>query len=596
VAVETTKVLVRRRVPAARFPGLAPVGVVARRAGRGALLWGGAFGLMVWSIATQFAKEYPTAADRARLVMTMGADVGSQAIFGAAHHLDTVAGYTAYHVIALGGLIGAVWGLLAGTRLLRGEEEAGRWELLLAGQTTRRRAAAGALAGLGAGLLAMWAATAAITVVVGRGTDAGFSTSASLFLAVAAVAAAGMFLAVGAVCGQLAATRRQAAGLAAAAFGVAYLLRAVAATGASLRWLRWASPLGWVDELRPLTGSRPLPLLLILAFTAVLATLTIELAGRRDLGAGVLPANDAAAPRTRLLNGPLGLAARLNRGTAIGWLAGLGALSLVLALSTRTMQDVWANQQGGVFVRLAGANQGGATYLGLVFLVVTLLVAMAAAGQVAATREEEAEGYLDHLLARPVARLAWLAGRFAVAAALLAGGGVLAGLLTWVGASGVGAEVRLATLLAAGVNAVPAGILVLGAGTLVHGLAPRFAAVAAYGLVAWSLLVEVLGGQPRCQPLAAGPFAAAPRRPRAGGPGPVGRRRGPGGRRARRRRRRSAAVRPSRPHRCVSAARARRAARRPPGRHPVLGDALAPASTSSGEGQRQHQPRNPCRR
>src|SRR6266508_757743 len=444
MAAET---IASRRAPAARFPGLAVVGVVARRAGRGGLLWGGVFGLMVWSLATQFAKEYPTAADRARLVATMGADVGSQAIFGPAHHLDTLAGYTAYHVIAVGGIIGAVWGLLAATRLLRGEEEAGRWELLLAGRTTRRRAAAGALAGLGVGVLAMWAVTAAVTVAVGRGTDAGFSTSASVFLAVAAVAATGVFLAVGAVCSQLAATRRQAAALAAGVFGVGYLLRAVAAGGTSLRWLRWASPLGWVDELRPLTGSRPLALLPIVASVAALVTLAVVLAGRRDLGAGVLPASDAAAPRTRLLNGPLGLASRLNRGAALGWVAGLGAGSLVLALSTKTMQDVWANQQGGVFLRLAGANQGGAAYLGLVFLAVALVV----------------------------------------------GGGVLTGLLTWLGASGVGADVRLATLLAAGVNAIPAGVFVLGIGTLAHGLAPRLAAPVAYGLVAWSFLVEVVG-------------------------------------------------------------------------------------------------------
>src|SRR6266511_3591078 len=291
MAAET---IASRRAPAARFPGLAVVGVVARRAGRGGLLWGGVFGLMVWSLATQFAKEYPTAADRARLVATMGADVGSQAIFGPAHHLDTLAGYTAYHVIAVGGIIGAVWGL-------------------------------------GAGVLAMWAVTAAVTVAVGRGTDAGFSTSASVFLAVAAVAATGVFFAVGAVCSQLAATRRQAAALAVGVFGVGYLLRAVAAGGTSLRWLRWASPLGWVDELRPLTGSRPLALLPIVASVAALVTLAVVLAGRRDLGAGVLPASDAAAPRTRLLNGPLGLASRLNRGAALGWVAGLGAGSLVLA-------------------------------------------------------------------------------------------------------------------------------------------------------------------------------------------------------------------------------------------------------------------------
>ena len=491
MAVET--IPVRHPVSVARWPGLAPVGLVGRRATRGALLWAGVFALMVWVIATQYVNVYPTAADRAELVKTMGASVGTQAIFGPTHHLDTVAGYTAYHLVGFFGLIGAVWALLASTRLLRGEEDAGRWEVLLAGQTTRRRAAAGAVAGLGIGLLAMWAVTAAAVVLVGRSPDASYTVSASLFTAAATVAPTAIFLALGALCSQLAATRRQAAGFAAAVFGVAYLLRTIAASGDSLRWLRWASPLGWVDELRPLTDSRPLWLLPIIALTATLVASAIVLAGRRDLGAGLLPTNDTAAPRTRLLNSPLGLAARLARGTAFGWIAGLGAGGLIFGLTTKAIADVWANQQGGVFSKLTGATEGGGIYLGLVFLIVALLVAMAAAGQVAATREEEAEGHLDHLLARPVARLPWLAGRFAVSAVALTAAGVLTGLLTWVGAASTGAGLSLPTLLAAGVNLVPGGIFVLGVGTLVHGLAPRYATSVAYGLVAWSFLVELVG-------------------------------------------------------------------------------------------------------
>jgi len=495
VAAETKTINMagRRRVPTARLPGLALVGLVARRLWRSAVLWGGVFALMVWALVSQFTKEYPTAADRARLVTTMGADVGSQAIFGPAHHLDTVAGYTAYHAVGILGLIVAVWGLLAAARLVRGEEQAGRWELLLAGQTTRQRAAASVIAGLGIGLLTLWAVTAAAAVVIGRSAEAHFTVSASLFMAMAAVAATAMFVAVGALCSQLAATRRRAASLAAAVFGAAYLLRAIALSNPSLRWLRWASPLGWVDELHPLTGSRPLALLPILGTTATLATVAIVLAGRRDLGASVLPTSDTAPARTRLLNSPLGLAARLSRGTAAGWIAGLGGGGLILGLSTKTMHDVWANQSGnGVFARLGGAS-GGATYLGLVFLIVALLVALAAAGQVAATREEEAEGYLDHLLARPVARLPWLAGRVAVAAAVLVAAGVVTGLLTWVGAASTDADVRLGTMLAAGVNVIPAGLVILGIGTLLHGLAPRLAAPIAYGLVAWSFLVEIIG-------------------------------------------------------------------------------------------------------
>lgn len=490
MAVETTPR--RSSVAVVRFPALVPVGHVARRLTRGAVIWGAVLGVMTLSIVNEFAKQYPTAADRARLVKTTAADAGTRAIFGPAHHLDTVGGYAAYHVIAIFSIVGAVWGLLAGTRLLRGEEDAGRWELLLGGQTTRRRATAAALAGLGVGLAIFWAVGAAAVVAIGLTADPPFPVAASLFTAVAAVSAAAIFLAVGALCSQLAATRRQAAGLAAALFGLAYLLRAVAYSGTSLRWLHWVTPLGWVDELRPLTGSRPLLLVPIVATIAVLVTVTLVLAGRRDLGAGVLPANDTAAARTRLLNGPLGLAYRLDLRTALGWIAGVATGGLVLGLSTKSVENIWKGSAGGVIQRLGGAS-GGNAYLGVLFLLVALLVAMAAAGQVAATREEEAEGYLDHLLARPVARRRWLAGRVAVSAAALAAAGVVAGVATWVGAASSGAGVSLPKLLAAGVNVVPAAIFVLGIGTLVHGVVPRYASAVTYGLVAWSFLLEIVG-------------------------------------------------------------------------------------------------------
>ncbi len=216
------------------------------------------------------------------------------------------------------------------------------------------------------------------------------------------------------------------------------------------------------------------------------------LAGTRDLGAGILPTNDTAPPHTRLLHSPLGLAARLELHTALGWTIGLGAGGLVLGLSTKTVQGIWKDQTGGVVQRLGGAS-GGDAYLGLIFLIVALLVGLAAAGQVTATREEEADGRLDHLLARPVAHLPWLAGRFTVAAAGITVAGITTGFLTWLSATAAGADVSLPALLAAGANVVPAGIFVLGVGTLVHGLAPRAAGPVAYGIVAWSFLIEIVG-------------------------------------------------------------------------------------------------------
>ena len=128
------------------------------------------------------------------------------------------------------------------TRLMRGEEEAGRYDLLLAGQTTRRRAAGQALVGLGAGVLGLFALTALGAIVTGRSLSAGFSLGQCLYFAVTLVAAAAMFLAVGALASQLAGTRRRAAAMAGVVFGLAYTLPMVADTNQGLLWLAWLSP------------------------------------------------------------------------------------------------------------------------------------------------------------------------------------------------------------------------------------------------------------------------------------------------------------------------------------------------------------------
>jgi hypothetical protein len=119
---------------------------IARSAIKWAVVWGVLFGLIVMSTIESVTRAYPTLSQRLQLAQS------SQSfafIAGQPHHLETVAGYTVWKVLTTAAFISAIWGLRTSIGLLRGEEEAGRWELLLAGQTTRRRATLQALLGLG---------------------------------------------------------------------------------------------------------------------------------------------------------------------------------------------------------------------------------------------------------------------------------------------------------------------------------------------------------------------------------------------------------------------------------------------------------------
>ena len=479
--------------------GRSPASVVLRRTARRTIrsgaAWGYVFGAIVISSAWSYSGIYKTPAQRTALATAFGSNRTTIALFGPAPHLDTVAGFTVFKTFLTLTLVGAVWGLLTATKLLRGEEDTGRWELLLSGATTRGRATAQALVGLLAGVTALWAVTALLLVVAGRSSRVAIAPGAGLFFALSLVAGALMFTAVGALTSQLSPTRRQAAGYAGAFLGVSYALRLVADSGTGLHWLVWCTPVGWVEGLQPLTSPRWLPFVPIVAFVVVVGAVAVRLAAARDIGSSTLPDRDRAEPRLRLLDGQLGLSVRLLRPTLVAWAAALVVTGLVFGLVAEGAgRSLSGSSVRDVFSRLGASGSGASAYLGVTFLIVAVLLAFTAATQVTAARSEELEGRLDPLLTRTVTRRSWLAGRLLVAVVALATCATLAGLAMSAGAAAGGAHLGAATVVGAGLNTLAPSVCVLGLGVLVFGIAPRAAAPAVYAVVAWSILVDVVGG------------------------------------------------------------------------------------------------------
>jgi ABC-2 type transport system permease protein len=467
----------------------------ARRAVRSGIVWGYIFGIIVASSAISYTTIYSTQADRTALATAFGSNNATAALFGPGTDLQTVGGFTVFKSYMTVMVLGALWGLLTSTRLLRGEEDAGRWDLVLTGQVTQRGATVQVFGGLGAGVAALWLVAAVITVLAGLDSKVGFSVGSSLYFALSQVTTAVMFLAVGALTSQLAPTRRQAATLGGWFLGASYVVRMVADAGVGVHGLIWLTPLGWAEELRPLTSPNPVALLPIFAFTAIVGGVAVDLSSRRDVGSGVLPDRPHAVAKLRFLTGHLGLSARLVRPTLTAWIAALGATGFVLGLI--------AKQAGGtisgssvqeVFARLGATGSGAQEFLGVSFLIVAVMVGFMAAGQVTALRTEEAEGRFDNLVVQPVSRSSWLGGRLLIVVVALVAASVVTGFLAWTGTAVEGGGVSLGTLLEAGINVVPPALCLLGLGVLAFGVVPRAVSYVVYTILGWSLVVEVVGG------------------------------------------------------------------------------------------------------
>ena len=477
-----------------RSAGSAVALVTARKAARSGVLWGLIFGLAIASSEISYVKIYTNGAQRDALAAAYGSNKAMSALFGPAPQLQAVGGFTAFKISMTLMILGAVWGLLTSTRLLRGEEDSGRWDLLLAGLTTRRRATALAIGGLGVGAVTLWMTTTVITVLSGRSSNIRITVGSSIYFALAMVATAVMFLAVGTVTSQLAATRRQAASIGAAFLGFSYALRLIADAGVGLHGLVWISPLGWVEELQPLTSPQPLAFLPVAVFSTLLAVGAVTLAGRRDVGSSIMPDRVHAPARLRLLFGPTGLALRMERAGAVAWWVSISLSALLFGLIARSAGNTLSGSSKEIFSKLGATGTGAPAVLGACFLLLAVLVAFLAAGQVAAARAEESEGRLEHLLIQPVTRTAWLGGRLLVTFVFLLVSAVAAALFTWLGATSQHAGVNLMTLFGAGINLVPPAIVIAGFGVLVFGLRPRLTSIAVYALLGWSLLIVMVGG------------------------------------------------------------------------------------------------------
>lgn len=444
-----------------------------------------------------FINTYPEEASRQAFVSTFTNNMGLKLLLGSTHDIASVGGFVAWRALGILVLIGSIWGLMLSTRLFRGEEQAGRTELLLSGPTTLRKITAqfATVTVLLSSLifilvfLATWASSAYKQV--------NLSVTSILYFALSLMLSVLVFMAIGALSGQLFATRAQALQMGVIVYGVAFLLRGLGASVNDVHFLNNISPIGWIQNLQPFTGSHWQWLVPIVTLIVICNGMAIWLAGRRDINSSVFADKDSAKPKYRLLGSPLGLWTRLSRNTVLGWAIGLAILSYMFGTVAKAAGDSVASSVAAqnIVSKLVQNSQvaGEKLFFGMILLIVMLLALVMVAGMLSAIREEESEGYLDNLLVRSVARLTVMKDRLIIMFSATISIAFLSVIAAWLGGKSQHASVSLSTLLPAAASTIAAVSLLIGFGIFIYGFAPRLTSALVYSLIGWAFLVEMLG-------------------------------------------------------------------------------------------------------
>jgi ABC-2 type transport system permease protein len=437
-------------------------------------------------------KLAPTVASRIPFETAAATNRVTLALYGPAGDLRTLGGLSTWKLSVYGAAAAALMSMFLVVRQTRGDEDAGRLELLDAG-------AIGRPAALAAGLLTALIANLGLALLAGAALAvAGLPVVPSLAFGLGMAAVGIVFAAITALAAQLAASARTTIGLVTTVLGAAYLLRAVGDTANPGTWpsrLSWLSPIGWTQALRPFGPLHWWVLGISVLFTIAVTAAAFTLAGRRDLGTGLLPVRPGPAAASPRLAGPFGLAWRLQRGPLLAWSAGIAVYGLIMGALANGVSSLvgTSTSMRELFARLGGHAGLVTAFLSATMGFMAVFVSVYAVQAVLRLRAEETGQRAEPVLAGAVGRTTWALSHLAFAiigpVLLLLIAGLTSGLVYGAASGDVGGAVG--RLLASALVQVPAVWVLTGVAAVLFGLMPRIVTAAWGALVLFLALTEL---------------------------------------------------------------------------------------------------------
>ncbi|MPZ26674.1 MAG: ABC transporter permease [Micromonosporaceae bacterium] len=392
--------------------------------------------------------------------------------------------YGLYFLLAV-----ALMNILLVARHTRVEEQTGRAELV-------RASVVGRHAQLSATLIVALAANVGLSLLIaGAMAGADLDTSDALLFG-AGVGAVGLaFAGVTALTVQVTEYSRAASGLAGAALGAAYVIRAagdmITEGGSALSWF---SPLAWSQQTRAYVDGRWWPLALSVGFAAAAAAAGYLLSGRRDVGAGLVAARRGHPEAAPWLRTPVALGFRLQRASLIGWGSALVALGAVYGGITKPIVDSYEDLPEEMVDVLGGdPTRMLDGYVSTMGLFDAILVGVFVILGVQTLRGEETRGRVEPVLATATSRWAWFGGYLGVLAAGAVGLLLLVGLAIGTAtAISVGDAGYVLDTTASHLVYAPALLVILAIAALLFGFLPS-ATGATWAVLGFGMIIGFFG-------------------------------------------------------------------------------------------------------
>jgi ABC-2 type transport system permease protein len=448
--------------------------------------WGAGMGLLMYVVLAAVPSLVATPQARASVVSL----AGTFSWIAEPIAVDTPGGYVTWKY-GLTILLIAVWSLLAGSRLLRGEEERGSLDALLSLPRGRVRVALEKLAAVWTALLGMGLLIALLTFAGGKSVSADFGLGDALLFGLNVALICGVFGSIALLLSQFTPEHGTAAGWTGGLLLIFIVLDMVHRVIPNTEWLSRLSPVYYYNLSKPLVpgyGTNPGAMLVLLALSVLLSGAAIWLFARRDVGGVVagpsflrLPERAARPERALPVNAwslrsvytrSLGMIAAPTFWWTLA-IAGFAGWMVVVVKQIETqMISLYASSPllKEEITRVGGGDLAtNATLLSFLFVFLPLLLMAFAVTQANRWSADEEDGRLELVLSTPQPRLRVLLGRFAALTTATVIIAVLTLAATAVASAATGLKLDGGNLAAATLSMIPLGLLIAAIGYLLSG-------------------------------------------------------------------------------------------------------------------------------
>jgi ABC-2 type transport system permease protein len=448
--------------------------------------WGGGMGLMMYAVLAAISTVLGSAAAK----QTVAALAASFSWIAEPVAITTPGGYATWKY-GFTILIVAIWPLLVGSRLLRGEEERGSMDVLLSLPQSRAHVALQKLAAMWTALVAMGVLIGLLTFAGGVKANANFGLGAALLFGLNLALICGVFGGIALLLSQFTQRAGTASGMTGGLLLIAIVLDMLHRVIPNTEGLSRLSPVYYYNLSKPLIpsyGVNPGALLVLLALTVVLSGAGIWLFMRRDVGATIaLPGwlqlpERAVTPERALPVNAWSLQSIYARGLAMvaaptfWWTVGIAGFAGFMVLVVKQTETKLANliqtspTLAGIIGKVGGGNaEANGTLLSFFFIFMPILLMAYAVTQASRWAADEEEGRQELVLATPQSRLTVVLARFGALATGTSIIGVVTLAVTALAAAASGLKLNEGNLVAASLSMIPLGLLVAALGYLFSG-------------------------------------------------------------------------------------------------------------------------------